>query len=55
VDTRLRDASRAGMPLSAMKEMTRGLEAYTALLETLLHAEPSGASPAAAARREVTG
>jgi chromosome partitioning protein len=55
LDTRLRDASRAGVPLTAMKETTRGLEAYTALLETLLHMEPSAAAPVAAARREVTG
>lgn len=36
VDTRFREASRAGLPLSSFAPRSRGVEAYTALLEYLL-------------------
>lgn len=39
VDTRFREASRAGLPLPMFAPRSRGVEAYTGLLEYLLNSE----------------
>jgi chromosome partitioning protein len=39
IDTRFREASQAGVPLSRLHRHTRGLDAYRQLLAHLLHEE----------------
>jgi hypothetical protein len=36
VDTQFRDASKKGLPLSAMNDQARGVLAFTTLLDTVL-------------------